>query len=66
MRIVNEKTFWGEDINTSEEFIEDLCDRLNNVYNTVMKEEDKMMQLAYLIGAITGITGRLNRVCERD
>jgi len=30
-----------------------------------MEEEDKMKQLAYLIGAISGITGRLNRVCER-
>lgn len=65
MKIISEKTFWGEDINTPEEFIEDLCNRLNNVYNTVMEEEDKMKQLAYLTGALTGITGRLNRVCER-
>ena len=65
MKIINEKTFWGEDISTPEEFIEDICNRLNTVYNTVMEEDDKMSQLAYLIGAITGITGRLNRVCER-
>ncbi len=65
MKIINEKTFWGEDINTPEGFIEDLCNRLNTVYTTAMEEEDKMRQLAYLIGAITGITGRLNRVCEK-
>ncbi|MFW9969006.1 MAG: hypothetical protein ACFFDF_02320 [Candidatus Odinarchaeota archaeon] len=63
--IIKEKNFWGEDIKTPEEIIEDLCDRLNTVYNTVMEEEDKMQQLAYLIGAITGITGRLSRVCGR-
>lgn len=65
MKIVNEKTFWGIDIKTPEDFIEDMCDRLNTVYNTVVEEEDKMTQLAYLIGAITGITGRLNRMYER-
>jgi len=65
MRIVNEKAFLGKDIKTPEYFIEDMCDRLNTVYNTVVEEKDEMTQLVYLIGAITGITGRLIRVCER-
>ena len=65
LKIIEEKTFFGEDLNTPEEFIEDLCDRINMVYSTVMDEEDKMHQLAYLIGFLTALKGRLNRVCEK-
>jgi len=64
LKINGEETFFGEDISTPEQFIEDLCDRINNVYDTAM-EEDKMSQLAYLIGFLTALKGRLNRVCER-
>ena len=64
MKIKGEKTFFGEKINTLEEFIEDLCERINTVYGTVMEEDDKMHQLAYLMGFLTALKGRLNRVCE--
>jgi len=65
LKIKGEETFFGEYINSPKEFIEDLCDRVNNIYNTVMDEDDKMSQLAYLIGFLTALKGRLNRVCER-
>ena len=63
--IEGEETFIGEDINSPEDFLEDLCDRVKNVYNTVMDEDEKMSQLAYLIGFLTILKARLNRVCER-
>jgi len=64
LRLDGEETFFGEDIDTPEEFIEDLCERVNTVYSTAMDEENKMQQLAYLIGFLTALKGRLNRVCE--
>ena len=39
-------------IETPEEFIEDLRERVDTVYSTAMDEDDKMNQLAYLIGFI--------------
>jgi len=65
LNIKGEETFFGEIIETPEEFIEDLCERIDTVYNTAMDEENKMTQLAYLIGFITALKGRLNRVCEK-
>ena len=65
LRLDGEKTFFGEKINTPEEFVEDLCERVNTVYSSAMDEEDKMVQLSYLIGFITALKGRLNRVCEK-
>ena len=62
LKLNGEETFLGESIDTPEEYIEDLCERVNTVYNTAMDEEDKMNQLAYLIGFITALKGRLNRV----
>ena len=56
--------FHGEIIETPEGFIEDMCERVNIAYNTAMDEENKMPQLAYLIGFLTALKGRLNRVCE--
>ncbi len=64
LKLDGEKTFFGEDIDTPEEFIEDLCERVTTVYSTAMDEDDKMNQLAYLIGFLTALKGRLNRVCE--
>lgn len=64
LKIKGEKTFFGEKINIPEEFIEDLCERINIIYRTVMEEDDKMHQLLYLIGFLTALKGRLNRVCE--
>jgi hypothetical protein len=64
LRLDGEETFFGESIETPEEFIEDLCERVNTVHSTAMDEEDKMLQLSYLIGFITALKGRLNRACE--
>ncbi len=63
-RLDGEETFFGESIDTPEESVEDLCDRVNTVYSTAMDEDDKMNQLAYLIGFLIALKGRLNRVCE--
>ena len=65
LNIKGEETFFGEIIETPEEFIEDLRERIDTVYCTAMDEDDKMNQLAYLIGFITALKGRLNRVCEK-
>ena len=59
LRLDGEETFFGETIDTPEEFIE-----VDTVYSTAMDEEDKMQQLAYLIGFLSALKGRLNRVCE--
>ena len=64
LKIKREETFFGEIIDTPQEFIEDLNERVDTVYNTAMDEVDKMNQLAYLIGFLTALKGRLNRVCE--
>ena len=64
LRLDGEETFFGENIDTPEEFIEDLCERVNTIYSTAMDEDDKMNQLAYIIGFITALKERLNRVCE--
>ena len=66
LNIKGEETFFGEKIETPKEFIEDLCERVDTVYSTAMDEDDKMNQLAYLIGFITALKGRLYRVCEKN
>lgn len=74
MKIKGEKTLFGKEIKTPEEFIEDLCDRIARVYNLAMEEnlgdevlEEKSTetQLSYILGALNGLANRLNRVCER-
>ena len=74
MIIKGEKTLFGEEIKTPEEFIEDFCDRLNNILNLAMEEnlgdqvleqKNTEVQLSYLLGAIMGLATRLNRVCGR-
>lgn len=64
--IEGEKTFFGENINTTEEFIEDFCERIDKVYTIVIEEESKTQQLAYIIGFLRAFKGRLNRVCENQ
>jgi hypothetical protein len=61
--IVEETTFFGEPIDTPKEFLNDLRDRVDTVYESTMEEEEGLPRLAYLIGAMTGLKGRLNRVC---
>ena len=64
LKLIEEESFHGEIIETPEEFIEDLCERVNIAYSTIMEEEDKMNQLAYIISFLIALKGRLNRVCE--
>lgn len=64
LKLHEEESFHGEIIETPEEFIEDLCERVNTVYSSEMDEDEKMIQLSYLIGLITTLKGSLNRVCE--
>ena len=64
LRLEGEETFFGESIDTTEGFVEDLCERVNKVYSTVIEEDDKMNQLAYIISFLIALKGRLNRVCE--
>ena len=65
MRIEGEKTIFGKDIKSLEQFIEDICDRVNGVFGKVEDFEDERMQLGMLLGFVNGLAGRLNRVCER-
>ena len=64
LKIKEEESFHGEIIETPEEFIEDLCERVNIAYSTMMEEEDKMNQLAFITTFLIAFKGRLNRVCE--
>ncbi len=36
-----------------------------NLGNEVHEEKNSEIQLSYLLGALTGLANRLNRVCER-
>ena len=65
MKIKEEKTILGHDIKTPEQFIEDICDRINGVFGKLQEFEDEMIQLGILIGFLNGLYARLNRVCER-
>ena len=65
LNVKGEETFFGEIIETPEEFIEDLCERVNTVYSTAMDEDDKMNQLAFITTFLIAFKGRLNRVCEK-
>ena len=64
VRLDGEETFFGESIETPEEFIEDLCERVNIAYNSMMEEGDRMNQLAFITTFLIAFKGRLNRVCE--
>ena len=64
LRLDGEETFFGESIDTPEEFIEDLCERVNIAYSTMLEEDDKMNQLAFITTFLIAFKGRLNRVCE--
>lgn len=65
LNIKREEAIFRDNFNIPEELFEYLCERVNTVYNTAMDEEDKMQQLAYLVGFITALKGRLNRVYEK-
>ena len=65
VRLDGEETFFGESINTSEEFIEDLCERVNIAYSTMVEEDDNINQLAFITTFLIAFKGRLNRVCGK-
>ena len=65
LKLVEEESFHGEIIETPEEFIEDLCERVNITYSTLIEVEDKMTQLAFITSFLIAFKGRLNRVCEK-
>lgn len=65
MKIKGEKTILGQDIKTPEQFIEDICDRINGVFGKIQEFEDENIQLGVLLGFLDGLSERLNRVCER-
>ena len=65
LKLNEEETFHGEIIETPEEFIEDLCERVNIAYSTMMEDDDKMNQLAFKTTFLITFKGRLNRVCEK-
>jgi len=64
LRLDGEETFFGETIDKPEEFIEDLCERVNIAYSTMMEDDEKMNQLAFITTFLIAFKGRLNRVCE--
>jgi len=65
LKLNEEESFHGEIIETPEEFIEDLCERVNIAYSTMTEEDDKMNQLAFITTFLIAFKGRLNRVCEK-
>lgn len=65
-KIDGEKTIDGTSITTSEEFLNDLINRINKIDEYLKKKTENNLKLAYLIGSITGLTKRLNRVCYDD
>ena len=65
LKLIEEESFHGEIIKTPKEFIEDLCERVNIAYNTMMEEDDKMNQLAFITTFLIAFKGRLNRVCDK-
>ncbi len=65
LKLIEEESFHGEIIKTPEEFIEDLCERVNIAYDTMMEENEKMSQLAFITTFLIALKGRLNRVCDK-
>ena len=65
LKLNEEESFHGEVIETPEDFIEDLCERVNIAYSTMMEEDGKMNQLAFITTFLIAFKGRLNRVCEK-
>ncbi len=66
MIIEGEETLFGENINIPEEFIQDLCERMDNLYAIVMKQEKRIFQLKIIMGFLRAIKGRLNRVSQKQ
>ena len=65
LKLIEEESFHGEIIKNPEDFIEDMCERVYIAYSTMMEEDDKMNQLAFITTFQIAFKGRLNRVCEK-
>ncbi len=65
MKVKGERTLWGHDIDTTHDFIEDLCQRISSFYNKVRDEKNRGMQLSMLMGFFGELKHRLKRVCEK-
>ena len=61
LKLEGEETFFGERIESPEEFIEDLCERVNTVYSTAMDEDDKMNQLIYQLKKYHHINKKISK-----
>jgi len=66
MKIKGEKTIYGGDIKTPEQFIEDLYKRVLSTLNKFVEERDEEFQINLLAGFVSGLMNRLKRVCEID
>ncbi|MHA1688902.1 MAG: hypothetical protein ACTSYC_00175 [Promethearchaeota archaeon] len=66
MKIKGEKTLQGKEIFTSSDFLEDLINRIDNIIYFLENKTDEDLKFAYLIGAIEGLTLRLNRACHEE
>lgn len=63
---MEEKTIFGGDIKSLEQFIEDLYKRVSSTFNKFLEVRDEEFQLNLLAGFISGLMTRLKRVCEID
>jgi len=63
LKFIEEETFWGEPIKTPEQFIADICNRINYAYNFITELTVKESQRNALLGFFRALRGRLNRVC---
>ena len=63
--IEGETTLFGEKIHTLDEFILDLCQRIDKACPVFMAGEGNPQQLAYLCGFFSGFLNRLNRMWEK-
>jgi len=66
MKITGEKTIFGGDIKSPEQFIEDLYKRVSSTFNKFLEERNEEFQINLLAGFIFGLMTRLKRVCEID
>jgi len=66
MKINGEKTIFGGNIKTPEQFIEDLYKRVSSTFNKYLEVRDEEFQINLLAGFVSGLMNRLKRVCEID
>ncbi|MHA1491396.1 MAG: hypothetical protein ACTSRI_17305 [Promethearchaeota archaeon] len=62
MRIKGGLTFNSQKIKTPEEFIEDLCDKINGFISKIRRMNQSELELMMLRGFIDAISNRKNRM----